>query len=119
LHFGLTQPNVDMNTLQSLLNDVLHPDSPNYGNHWSPTRVAQHFAPSNETFQAVVSWIVKSGVPRDRVHVSKTKGWVQVLNATVAEAETLLKAEYHVFEHESDGQHVGVFSSILPMRCCD
>ncbi|KAJ7367301.1 subtilisin-like protein [Mycena albidolilacea] len=114
LRFGLTQPNVDMNILQSLLNDVSHPDSPNYGNHWSPARVAQHFAPSNETIQAVVSWIVKSGVPRDRVRVSKTKGWVQVLNATVAEAETLLKAEYHVFEHESDGQHVACDAYHLP-----
>lgn len=108
LRFGLTQPNADMNTLQELLNDVAHPDSPNYGDHWTPARVAEYFAPSKEAIHAVLSWISESGVAHDRVRVSKTKGWV-MLNATVAEAESLLNTEYHVYEHDSGTEHVGMF----------
>ncbi|KAJ7723404.1 subtilisin-like protein [Mycena metata] len=113
LRFGLTQPNVDFNTLQELLNDVSHPESPNYGNHWTATRVAEHFAPSDEAVHAVTSWISENGVARDRVHVSKTKGWV-MLNATVAEAEALLNTEYHVFEHDSGKEHVACDAYNLP-----
>ncbi|KAF8217807.1 peptidase S8/S53 domain-containing protein [Mycena galopus ATCC 62051] len=113
LRFGLTQPDVDMQTLEELLNDVSHPDSPNYGNHWSSARVAAHFAPSDESVHTVVSWISDSGVARDRVRVSKTKGWVMI-NATVAEAESLLNTEYHVFEHDSGKQHVACDEYSLP-----
>ncbi|KAJ7611503.1 Pro-kumamolisin, activation domain-containing protein [Mycena polygramma] len=112
LRFGLTQPNVDMTTLEELLNDVSHPDSPNYGNHW--TRVAEHFAPSDEAVRTLVSWISENGFSRDRVRVSKTKGWV-MLNASVAETESLLKTEYNVFVHESSGQeHVACDEYYLP-----
>ncbi|KAF7334234.1 Subtilisin-like protein [Mycena sanguinolenta] len=113
LRFGLTQPNIDMATLETLLNDVSHPDSPNYGKHWSPGRVASHFAPSNEAVHTVVSWIADSGIARDRVRVSSTKGWV-LLNATVAEAEDLLKTEYHVYEHDSGTAHVACNEYHLP-----
>ncbi|KAJ7885104.1 subtilisin-like protein [Mycena olivaceomarginata] len=113
LRFGLTQPNADMNTLQELLNDVAHPESPNYGDHWTPARVAEYFAPSKEAIHAVLSWISESGVARDRVRVSKTKGWV-MLNATVAEAESLLNTEYHVYEHDSGTEHVACDAYHLP-----
>ena len=41
-----------------------------------------------------------------RVIVSKNGGWVEVVGvATVAEAEELLRAEYHTFSRE-DGENV-------------
>ncbi|KAJ7089341.1 subtilisin-like protein [Mycena belliarum] len=114
LRFGLSQPNVDMNTLEELLNDVSHPESPNYGMHWSPARVAEHFAPSDEAVHAVTSWIRENGFAAERVHVSRTKGWVK-LNASVAETEALLRTEYHVYMHESSGQeHVACEAYNLP-----
>ncbi|KAJ6501263.1 subtilisin-like protein [Mycena vulgaris] len=114
LRFGLTQPDVDMNTLEELLNDVSHPESPNYGMHWAPARVAEHFAPSDEAVHAVTSWIAESGFAKERVRVSKTKGWVMV-NASVAETETLLGTEYHVYVHESSGkEHVACDEYLLP-----
>ncbi|KAK7059628.1 subtilisin-like protein [Favolaschia claudopus] len=113
LRFGLTQPNADMQSLEALLNDVSHPDSPNYGNHWSAGRVAEHFAPTKESVNTVVSWISDSGVARERVRVSKTKGWVMV-NATVAEAEALLNTEYHVYAHDSGKEHVACDAYHVP-----
>ncbi|KAJ7512566.1 peptidase S8/S53 domain-containing protein [Mycena galericulata] len=113
LRFGLTQPNVDMDTLEDLLNDVSHPESPNYGRHWTAARVADHFAPSDEAINAVTSWIADSGFAKERVRLSKTKGWVMV-NATVAETEALLNAEYHVYVHESGKEHVACEAYHLP-----
>ncbi|KAJ7054441.1 subtilisin-like protein [Mycena amicta] len=114
LRFGLTQPNSDMHSLESLLHDVSHPDSPNYGQHWTPARVAQYFAPSDESVDAVVSWISENGFERDRVRVSKSKGWV-ALNATVAETEALLATEYHVFVHDASAkEHIACDQYHLP-----
>jgi tripeptidyl-peptidase-1 len=110
LRFGLTQPNVDMNTLEELLNEVSHPESPQYGKHWTPARVAPHFAPSDEAVHVVTSWITGNGFAKERIRVGKTKGWV-MLNATVAETEMLLSTEYHVYADESSGmEHIGVSS---------
>ncbi|KAJ7258164.1 subtilisin-like protein [Mycena rebaudengoi] len=114
LRFGLTQPNVDMATLEGLLNDVSHPDSDNYGAHWTPARVAQHFAPSDDAVRTLVAWLTDSGVARERVRISKTKSWV-MLNATVAETEALLNTEYHVYIHEASGtEHIATDAYSLP-----
>ncbi|KAJ6552466.1 peptidase S8/S53 domain-containing protein [Mycena vulgaris] len=114
LRFGLTQPNVDMNTLEELLNDVSHPESPNYGMYWTPSRVAEHFAPSDEAVDAVMSWIAGSGFAKERVRVSKSKGWVMV-SASVEETEKLLSTEYHVYVHEASGkEHVACDAYHLP-----
>ncbi|KAJ7784651.1 peptidase S8/S53 domain-containing protein [Mycena metata] len=113
LRFGLTQSNVEMSTLERLLNDVSHPESVNYGKHWTPERVAEHFAPTEEAVHAVTSWIVGSGLPQERVRVSKTKGWVMV-NASVAETEKLLNTQYHVYKHKSGKEHVACEAYHLP-----
>ncbi|KAF7323695.1 Subtilisin-like protein [Mycena kentingensis (nom. inval.)] len=114
LRFGLTQPNTDMGVLEDLLLDVSHPDSPNYGQHWSAERVAQHFRPTDASVQAVVAWVTESGIAANRVRISRTRGWM-FLNATVAESEALLATEYHVFIHDSSGkEHVACDQYRLP-----
>ncbi|KAJ7939646.1 Pro-kumamolisin, activation domain-containing protein, partial [Mycena leptocephala] len=110
----LTQPNVDMNTLEELLNEVSHPESPQYGKYWTPARVAMHFTPSDEAVHVVTSWITGNGFAKERIRVSKTKGWV-MLNATVAETEMLLSTEYHVYADESSGmEHIACDAYRLP-----
>jgi tripeptidyl-peptidase I len=108
LRFGLTQSN--LHKLDEFLNDVAHPDSPNYSNHWSPERVAETFAPSIETVGAVRSWLADNGFDRSRVRVAPTRLWIQV-NATVEEAERLLRAEYYVYRHDSGKEHIGPYSA--------
>ncbi|CAK5272853.1 unnamed protein product [Mycena citricolor] len=115
LRFGLTQPNSDMNTLHGLLNDVSHPESPNYGAHWTAARVQAYFAPSAESASAVQGWILAAGVDSYRVRVSRSAGWVEIVNASVAEAEKLLSTEYHVFTHAATGvKHVACNEYHLP-----
>ncbi|KAJ7762293.1 subtilisin-like protein [Mycena maculata] len=111
LRFGLAQSNI--HNLASFLDDVSHPDSPNYGDHWTAAQVAKTFAPSDETVETVKAWLISSGLSPDRLRVSPTKGWLEV-NATVQEAEDLLLAEYHVYTHDSGKEHVASSSYHLP-----
>ena len=39
LRFALSQPN--LHSIDEYINDVAHPDSPNYGNHWTAAQIAK------------------------------------------------------------------------------
>ena len=108
---GLTQSNLHM--LDEWLHDVSHPSSPNYGKHWEPSKIAETFAPSHETVDAVTEWLANSGISSDRVSRSQSLGWLQ-FNATIEETEHLLKTEYHVYKHKTGKAHVACEEYHLP-----
>lgn len=108
---GLTQNNLD--TLEDVLLAVSHPESPEYGKHWTAEHVVEHFAPARETVEAVVEWLGQSGITRDRLRLSASKGWIQV-NATVGEVEDLLKTEYHVWEDDDGAERIGCHEYSVP-----
>ncbi|KAG0699469.1 peptidase S8/S53 domain-containing protein [Suillus ampliporus] len=111
LRFALAQSNIEH--IEALLNEVSHPASPSYGNHWSASQVAAKFAPSTESVETVRSWLIESGVEPHRVKLSPTKGWLEV-DSTVEEAENLLLADYHVYDHETGTKHIACESYHLP-----
>ncbi|KAG6829789.1 hypothetical protein H0H92_003444 [Tricholoma furcatifolium] len=112
MRFGLTQQNLDR--IDDMLMDVSHPDSPAYGQHWSPSKVLETFAPSGDTISAVANWLTGAGISRERLRLSLSKGWID-LNATVAEVESLLNAEYHVYSHAETGEEqIGCASYSVP-----
>ncbi|EIW80494.1 subtilisin-like protein [Coniophora puteana RWD-64-598 SS2] len=100
LRFALTQNNIA--DIEKHLMDISHPDSPNYGQHWTAGKVLQTFAPNDDTVAAVRMWLLENGVDGERIRVTPTKGWVEA-KVTVAEAERLLQTEYHVYNHEASG----------------
>ena len=103
LKVGLVQPNLA--SIEEYLMDVSHPESPNYGNHWSPAKVAQTFRPSAKSIETVRTWLHNSGVEPHRVKLSKSGNWLTA-DVTVAEAEELLGTEYYVYEHQSGHKHI-------------
>ena len=110
LRFGLTQANLE--SMEEFINDVSHPDSPNYGKHWSAHEVAEKFAPSSDTIETVKAWLMQSGIDPERIRLTKAKTWIEV-DATVAEAEALLNTEYHVYKHDSGMEHVCKSTSVF------
>jgi len=110
LSIGLTQQN--MHQLEELLSSVSHPDSPTFGQHWSPERVVEHFAPSKDTVSKVKDWLIASGFDPSRIRVSHSKGWIEV-DATAAEVEHLLDAEYHVYTHPSGHEQISPCCSTI------
>jgi tripeptidyl-peptidase-1 len=93
----------NMENIEDFLMDVSHPESKNYGKHWSHKTIAETFAPSHETVKAVHDWLISAGIPKERIQKSQSMGWLH-FDATVEEAEALLKTEYHLYEHEQSGQ---------------
>ncbi|KUJ10926.1 uncharacterized protein LY89DRAFT_252365 [Mollisia scopiformis] len=83
--------------------DVSDPSSSNYGKHWTPEKVVEAFAPSKETIDEVKAWLVASGIADTRLSLSNRATWIRV-NATIDEAENLLKTNYKEFEHTDSGK---------------
>ncbi|RPD56645.1 subtilisin-like protein [Lentinus tigrinus ALCF2SS1-7] len=112
MRLGLTQSNMDK--LEDMLMSVSHPLSPSYGKHFSPQDIVDTFAPSDETVARVTEWLVQSGIGKERLRMSPSKGWI-AFNATVEEVEDLIDAEYHVYTHEESGaEQIGCHSYSVP-----
>ena len=82
-----------------------HPQSPNFGRHWTQDEVIAKFSPSNETLTTVRDWLVKNGISERRITHSDNKAWF-AFDATTKEVEDLLHTQYHEFEHSSTGNYV-------------
>ncbi|THW17881.1 aorsin [Aureobasidium pullulans] len=100
---GLKQQNLH-NGAEWLM-DVSHPQSPNFGRHWTQDEVIAKFSPSNETLTTVRDWLVKNGISERRITHSDNKAWF-AFDATTKEVEDLLHTQYHEFEHSSTGNYV-------------
>ena len=111
MRFGLSQNN--LHKIEEMLLAVSHPDSAQYGKHYTPAEVVDTFAPSKETISTVVSWLTESGFSPDRLRLTASKGWIEV-NATTAEVEDLLDTEYHVYTHPSGVEQLSTFSGFIP-----
>lgn len=110
MRFGLSQQN--LHKVEEMLMAVSHPQSPTYGQHWSPADIVDVFAPTDETIATVTAWLTDSGLTSDRIRLTANKGWIEV-NATTAEIEELLNTEYHVYTHSTGAEQVGSYPTIL------
>ncbi|KAJ6484040.1 subtilisin-like protein [Mycena sanguinolenta] len=104
LTLSLAQSNLDK--LETFLLDVADPRSPNYGQHWSPEQVKETFRPSAETVDAVHGWLHDVGIHADKIKLG-SNGDILRLDITIAEAESLLQAEYYVYTDEEGHMRVG------------
>ncbi|KAJ6562638.1 subtilisin-like protein [Mycena capillaripes] len=111
LKIGLKQKNTEH--LADHLLSVSDPQSPYFGHHWSPDKIADVFAPANETRDAVSAWLSDAGFGH-RLRFSHNKAWIHIENATVDEVEALLDTEYHAYTHESGEEHAACDSYSLP-----
>lgn len=112
VRIALKQNNLDNG--MDLLMDVSDPDSPNYGKHWTPEQVAEKFAPTQDSVDAVTQWLVEAGVPADSIKTPKSKGWVE-FQSTVGKLENLLHTKYNVFEsRDTAKQFLGTDAYNLP-----
>lgn len=103
MRIGLAQSNLE--NIEDYLMEVSAPDSTKWGQHWTNDEIRDAFAPSVETVKAVRAWLASVGIRASRIDHSGSLGWMR-FNATVAEAENLLKTEYHMYEHESGTRQV-------------
>lgn len=101
VHIALAQRNVD--SAATSLMDVSNPDSPNYGQHWTPEQVAAHFSPSPEAVRDVRRWLNDSGIPPHRVSSAASGGYLKIIS-TAAEASKFLETRFYHFTRRSTGE---------------
>ena len=111
MRIALKQSNLDK--AEEYLMEVSHPKSPKYGQHWSAKQVAETFVPSQESFDAVTVWLKSSGIDSERISKSQSMGWL-TFDATVAEAENLLKTEFFLHKHITGKPHVACDDYSVP-----
>ena len=111
IRFALAQKN--LHKADEYLMDVANPESPNYGKHWTAKQVAETFAPDEESVDTVTTWLKTSGVDPERIQKSQSLGWL-ALNATVLEAESLLKTKYYIHKHTTGKPQVGCSEYSVP-----
>lgn len=66
------------------------------GKHWTRQQVRDFFAPPPEAVEAVKEWFVDSDISPELIHLSEDRGWIGV-DLPTAQAEHLLRAEYHEY----------------------
>ncbi|KAK8108298.1 uncharacterized protein PG998_010311 [Apiospora kogelbergensis] len=100
MRIGLKQHSLERG--HDLLMDISDPTSENYGKHLTATEVVDFFAPSEAGVAAVREWLVESGIAGSTITQSMNKQWLQ-FDTPVRQAEDLLAARYHIYEHEDSG----------------
>ena len=111
IRIGLTQSNLDK--ADDYLMQVSHPTSEKYAQHWTAKQVAETFAPSQATVDTVIGWLTSAGIAPERLSRSQSLGWIN-FDASVDEAESLLKTEFHVYMHMSGEPHIGCNGYSVP-----
>ena len=111
MRIGLTQSN--LHKADEFLMDVSHPESPNFGKHWTAKQVADTFAPSIESVEAVIEWLSSSGISSEGISTSQSMGWLK-FDATVGQAEGLLKTQYFRHEHTTGKPHIACDKYHIP-----
>ncbi|KAI1111587.1 peptidase S8/S53 domain-containing protein [Nemania sp. NC0429] len=112
IRIGLRQRNLEH--AERYIYEVADPTSPNFGKHWTAEEVANTFAPSTATKNAILGWLVESGIERPRISLSKGHNWVQ-FDGTVEEAERLFSTKYWHYQHvENGGVRLAVDEYSLP-----
>ncbi|KAK5995211.1 Tripeptidyl-peptidase sed1 [Cladobotryum mycophilum] len=96
VRIALKQKNLDKGF--DYLLEVSDPASKKYGKHYTADEVVQLFAPSDDSVSAVKAWLVKFGIPVDKITSPKSKGWLD-FETTSGQLESLLNANYHVYDH--------------------
>ncbi len=71
------------------------------------------FSPDEETVDAVRDWLIDFGIDPKRIVHSDNRGWL-AFDATTEEAEGLLHAEYHLYEHSSMGHMTAACDRYVP-----
>lgn len=106
-----------------------HPESSNYGKHWTRQQVIETFTPSDETISEVRKWLSSTGIKDSRIYHTESKGWLALV-ATGEEIENLLGTKYYYYRNKVNGKravacveyvHIYILTaicSISPMPVC-
>ncbi|KAK7042011.1 family S53 protease-like protein [Favolaschia claudopus] len=88
--------------LESEVMAVSDPTSSRYGQHLTPKQVADYVRPTAESVSAVTSWLKANNISATSVTPA---GNILQFQIPVSQANSLLNAEFSVFEHQDDSNN--------------
>ncbi|KAI1796803.1 family S53 protease-like protein [Ganoderma leucocontextum] len=111
LRIALAQ--ADKNAIVDALYSVSDPSSSKYGQHLSKADVEALVAPSQDTKDAVGSWLRDNGL--NATTISPAGDWIAI-NVPVSQANTLFEANFSTFAHQDtpSKQFIRTLSYALP-----
>lgn len=113
MRIGLKANKEARQSAEKWLISVSHPQSTEYGKHWTTEEVVAAFSPSEETVEAVSVWLIQTGgIAKERMSLTDNKAWL-AFDATVEEAERLLQTEYSELD-DGEKRTVGCDKYHLP-----
>ena len=89
------------------------PSHRRYGQHLTADEVDELVKPTDETLEAVHSWLEENDIPRHRCGYSPAKDWINV-NLDIATAGRLLDSNFSVFEHNDGTRFMRTLEWSLP-----
>ncbi|KAM3454511.1 hypothetical protein MY3296_002968 [Beauveria thailandica] len=104
LHIGVKHG--DFAGLEKRLLEISDPLHHSYGRHLSAEQVDAFIAPPDEALAKLHAWLGAHGIGRHQLQYSPARDWVSIPNMTVSRAETLLKANYHLYRRHGSDSHV-------------
>ncbi|KJA22321.1 hypothetical protein HYPSUDRAFT_139376 [Hypholoma sublateritium FD-334 SS-4] len=99
LRLALKQTNIS--GLQSMLLDISTPGNALYGQTLTNEEIESFAAPAPETTSLVQEWLASNGITSKTISV--TGDWIQ-FSIPVSQANTLLEAQFTVFNHPETGK---------------
>ena len=76
-------------------------------------KIAELFAPAQESIDAVQDWLASSGIESSRITLSRGRNWLN-FEASIAEIESLLQTKYRVYTHSSGQNHIACEDYSVP-----
>jgi tripeptidyl-peptidase-1 len=92
--FHMKLKNIEL--LEDKLLEVSHPDSPNYGKHWTRQQISDYFSPLDGAHDALKSVLVGKGVASEDINVS-TFGELVYVTAPIQIWEDVLGTKFQEF----------------------
>lgn len=111
IRVALRQENLDK--AEQFLMDVSHPESKRYGQHWSNKEIAEVFAPSPVSVEAVMEWLHSFGISPKRISKSQSLGWLH-FDARVDDTEKLLKTKFYLYKHSTGKHQIACTEYLVP-----
>ena len=88
-------------SLTNLLNQIYDPTSANYGHYLTPQQFTEHFAPSEQDYQAVIEFARKNGFKVTRTHANRM---LVDVTGRAADAEKAFAVTLNQYQHPTEAR---------------
>ncbi|TEY36183.1 hypothetical protein BOTCAL_0561g00030 [Botryotinia calthae] len=100
LRIALEQP--DHELFEQKLYAVSSPDHSEYGQHLEREELKKFIKPADQSTQAVLSWLEKSGISESNIH--NDGEWIN-FRTSIKQAEDMLNTTFHYYAHQDQKQN--------------